>query len=80
MVMHSAGGFLGYAAVEGLGKEERVRIGERGGVRKMVFLAAGIADVGHKHVDMPFMDLEVSLLYHSLLTGMGYAGRDNACI
>lgn len=62
MVMHSAGGFLGSAAVEGLGRKERVAKGLRGGVGKLVFLAAGVADVGFEHVDLPFMDMEVSLV------------------
>ncbi|KUJ08555.1 alpha/beta-hydrolase [Mollisia scopiformis] len=54
MVMHSAGGFLGSAAIEGLGRKE----GRKGGVVKLVFLCAGIAEVGHFHAALPFMDLE----------------------
>lgn len=55
MVLHSAGGFLGSAAIEGLGRKE----GRKGGVVKLVFLCAGIAKVGHEHKPLPFMDLEV---------------------
>ncbi|CZR53887.1 uncharacterized protein PAC_03769 [Phialocephala subalpina] len=60
MVMHSAGGFLGSGAIEGLGRKSREAERKSGGVRKLVFLAAGIAPVGHTHVDLPFMDIEVS--------------------
>lgn len=59
MVMHSAGGFLGSGAIEGLGLKKRAEEGKKGGVRKLVFLCAGIAPVGHTHVDLPFMDFEV---------------------
>jgi pimeloyl-ACP methyl ester carboxylesterase len=60
MVMHSAGGFLGSAATEGLDRKKREKEGKRGGVVRCVFLCAGVAEVGYFHADMPFMDLEVS--------------------
>ncbi len=57
LVMHSAGGFLGSAAIEGLSRQEREGKGKRrGGVTKLIFLCAGIAPVGHVHGDLPFMD------------------------
>src|SRR5277367_2723445 len=46
LVMHSAGGFLGSNAIEGWSLEGRKKEGKRGGVRKLVFLAAGILPEG----------------------------------
>lgn len=60
MVCHSAGGFLGSGATEGLSKKERENEGKKGGVRAFVFLAAGLGPVGFVHEDLPFMDFEVS--------------------
>lgn len=60
MVMHSAGGFLGSAATEGLDRKKREKEGKKGGVVRFVFLCAGIAEKGQFHADRPFMDLEVS--------------------
>lgn len=59
MVLHSAGGFLGSSATEGLTLEKRAQEGKTGGVRKFVFLCAGIMPLGQTHVDLPFFDLEV---------------------
>ncbi|KAI5481025.1 alpha/beta-hydrolase [Pseudohyphozyma bogoriensis] len=55
LVCHSAGGFLGSAAVEGL-KVGSVEGG--GGVEKIVLLAAGVAPAGYVHEDRPFMDFQ----------------------
>lgn len=60
LVMHSAGGFLGSGAIEGLDQVERKGKGMGGGVITLVFLAAGVAEVGYQHVDLPFMDSKVS--------------------
>ncbi|KAF8864375.1 hypothetical protein BDZ45DRAFT_571653, partial [Acephala macrosclerotiorum] len=60
LVMHSAGGFLGCGAIEALELKKRAEEGKKGGVRKLVFLCAGIAPVGHTHVDLPFMDIETA--------------------
>lgn len=60
MVCHSAGGFLGPGAISGLGKESIREKGGKGGVAKIVFLAAGVAKEGFMHGKMPFMDFVVS--------------------
>ncbi|MCJ1403203.1 hypothetical protein MMC11_006426 [Xylographa trunciseda] len=49
LILHSAGGFLGSDAIEGLGVEARAKVGQKGGVRKLVFLAAALPDVGFDH-------------------------------
>ncbi|PMD41606.1 alpha/beta-hydrolase [Hyaloscypha variabilis F] len=56
MVAHSAGGFLGAGAIQGLGRKSRKTKGERGGVAKIVFLSAGLAAEGYMHGKKPFMD------------------------
>lgn len=55
LVLHSAGGFLGSAAMEGLSKSA---VGQ-GGVVKIVFLTAAVFPEGHEHEDMPFAVVEV---------------------
>lgn len=60
MVCHSAGGFLGSGATEGLSRKERQKEGKRGGMGAFVFLAAGLGPIGFVHEDLPFMDFEVS--------------------
>ena len=64
MVLHSAGGFLGANATEGLDVPARKAKGLTGGVSKMVFLAGAIFPVGFKHQSLPFFKIEVSW-YHS---------------
>lgn len=59
MVAHSAGGFLGAGAIQGLGRKSRKTKGERGGVAKIVFLSAGLAAEGYMHGKKPFMDFIV---------------------
>jgi pimeloyl-ACP methyl ester carboxylesterase len=56
LVCHSAGGFLGSAAIEGLIQSHRVEKGLEGGVIGLVLLAAGIAPEGHVHTAQAFMD------------------------
>lgn len=58
--MHSAGGFLGSNAIEGWSLEGRNKEGKQGGVRKLVFLAAGILPEGATHTDPPFFEKDVS--------------------
>lgn len=59
LVMHSAGGFTGSQAIEGLSAEERKRKGEEGGIVKLVYLTAALIPEGEKHpTDMPFMKVE----------------------
>ena len=49
LILHSAGGFLGSDAIEGLGLEARAKAGKKGGVARLVFLAAALPDVGFDH-------------------------------
>ena len=65
VVCHSAGGFLGSAAMRGLTAGPRRAGGKEGGggggggVIKMVFLAAGIGPEGLEHKPQPFMEFHV---------------------
>ncbi|KAK4690877.1 hypothetical protein P7C71_g6011, partial [Lecanoromycetidae sp. Uapishka_2] len=58
LVLHSAGGFLGSNAIEGLTVEVRRAKGLQGGVKKIVFLAGGVAPEGFKHQPLPFCVFE----------------------
>lgn len=49
LVLHSAGGFLGSNAIKKLGVEARTKEGKKGGVRKLVYLAAALPEVGFDH-------------------------------
>lgn len=60
LVPHSAGGFLASGAIEDLESSKRAAAGKKGGVCKIVFLAAGILPEGAAHTSMPFMDFHVS--------------------
>ena len=60
MVLHSAGGFLGANATEGLDAPARKAKGLPGGVSKMIFLAGAVFPVGFKHQSLPFFKIEVS--------------------
>jgi pimeloyl-ACP methyl ester carboxylesterase len=61
LVLHSAGGFLGSEAMEGLDAKSRNARGAKGGVKGIAFLTAGVAPKGHSHSlhPPPFFDLEV---------------------
>ena len=62
LVGHSAGGFLGSAAVKDLGLKKRAEDGKTGGVAKLMYLAAGLAPEGWRHPDvLPFFDIQVIL-------------------
>lgn len=58
-VLHSAGGFLGSGAMRGLAASTREAAGKTGGVRAIVFLAAGLAPEGFEHKPLPFMEFDV---------------------
>jgi pimeloyl-ACP methyl ester carboxylesterase len=60
LVCHSAGGFLGSGAIEGLNAKNLRGKGGKGGVAKIVFLAAGVVAEGFVHEKLPFMDFVVS--------------------
>ena len=48
LLLHSAGGYLGSAAMKGLSVSARKAANMEGGIRKIVFLSAGIAPEGFK--------------------------------
>ncbi|KAF4971327.1 hypothetical protein FZEAL_9877 [Fusarium zealandicum] len=54
-VMHSVGGVIGSAALEGLGCSARKAAGKVGGVRKIVFIAASVFQQGMEPGLLPFM-------------------------
>ena len=61
LVCHSAGGFLGSAAMKDLSLKTRAEDGKKGGVVKLVFLTAGLGPEGFIHPDfLPFYDIQVS--------------------
>jgi hypothetical protein len=60
LVLHSAGGFLGSSAMEGLSVKHRKEAELKGGVIGIVFLAAGLGPPGYEHTNLPFFDFDVS--------------------
>ncbi|KAL8706295.1 MAG: hypothetical protein Q9225_007971, partial [Loekoesia sp. 1 TL-2023] len=60
LVLHSAGGFLGPMAIEGLSHKEREARGKKGGVVKIVFLSGAIWKEGYMHCPLPFFDYQVT--------------------
>jgi len=54
MVLHSAGGFLGSNAIEGLDVKARAEKGLKGGVTKLVILAGALWPEGFRHGPLPF--------------------------
>jgi hypothetical protein len=63
LVLHSAGGFLGSAAFEGLTTKARKEKGMKGGVVKILFIAAGILPLGTTPPMLPFFEFGVSSLF-----------------
>ncbi|RBA15801.1 hypothetical protein FPRO05_12408 [Fusarium proliferatum] len=59
-VMHSAGGFIGSGALKGLTCKARQDVGRTGGVKKIVFIAAGVAPEGFEQGPMDFFDYHES--------------------
>ena len=68
LVLHSAGGFLGSAAMDGFALNARKEKGLKGGVAGIFFLAAGIAPEGFKHQPLPFFEYDVTLSLSLSLT------------
>lgn len=64
LVMHSVGGFLGSNAIKGMSIEERKAQGKDGGVRKLLFLTAGLLPEGTMHTTPPFCDVQVRDPWH----------------
>ncbi|KAI9645958.1 hypothetical protein NHQ30_005395 [Ciborinia camelliae] len=63
MVLHSGGGFIGTSAIEGLTAKARTEKGLKGGVAKLVFLAAAIFPEGFTHGPLPFQVTEGGAMY-----------------
>jgi pimeloyl-ACP methyl ester carboxylesterase len=60
VVGHSAGGPLGAAATKDLTLKERTEAGKSGGVKKFVFLSAGLVPAGWRHPEvLDFYDIQV---------------------
>lgn len=59
LVLHSAAGMLGSNAIEDLELSKRLAAGKKGGVTKIVFLAAGIGPEGLTHSSPPFVQVNV---------------------
>jgi hypothetical protein len=66
LVLHSAGGFIGSEAMEGLSKHQRQRQGHNGGVIGIIFIAGAVFPKGHQHQPLPCAIVEVSDLFHSI--------------
>lgn len=58
LVLHSAGGFLGAEAMKGLDVKARESQGLKGGVRGIIFVAAGVVTEGHEHGRVPFAEVD----------------------
>ena len=56
LVLHSAGGFIGSEAMQGLDKKSR---GDQPGVVGIVFLAGAVFPEGYEHQPLPFAVVEV---------------------
>ncbi|KAL8832862.1 MAG: hypothetical protein Q9170_004728 [Blastenia crenularia] len=61
-VMHSAGGFLGSNALEGLSAKHRAEQGLKGGVVGIVFVTGAIYPEGFEHGDLPFGEVKEGAL------------------
>lgn len=61
LVLHSGGGFLGAAAIEGLSAQARKASGKKGGVVKILFIVAGILALGDKPPLLPFVEFKVRI-------------------
>lgn len=59
LVMHSAGGFLGSNAIEGLSLGARKAQGKPGGVRRLLFLSAILLSEGAMHTPASLYDFRV---------------------
>ena len=66
LVLHSAGGFLGSSAMDGL--SVKARAGEKGGVASIIFVTGGVAPEGFTHGELPFAKAEVYYMVKIRLT------------
>lgn len=63
LVLHSAGGFLGSEAMQGLSKKDRLE--GKGGVIGIVFLAGAVFPEGYEHQPLPFAVVDVCFFFFS---------------
>ncbi|KAF2152767.1 alpha/beta-hydrolase [Myriangium duriaei CBS 260.36] len=70
LVLHSAGGFIGSAAIEGLTAKARVAKGEKGGVAKIVFITAALLPENTLHHAPPFAYYEDGVMHCKDYEGM----------
>ena len=70
LVLHSAGGFLGSNAAEGLDLKARRKLGLEGGIRRIVFLAGAIFPEGYKHTPLPFFTYDVCFAFTFVSTSL----------
>lgn len=64
LFLHSAGGFLGSNAIEGLTVKARKEAGLEGGVSKIIFLSGAVFPKGYKHGPLPFATVDVGFILH----------------
>ncbi|KAJ5619236.1 hypothetical protein N7510_003220 [Penicillium lagena] len=62
LVLHSAGGFIGSEAMQGLSKKQRKESGQKGGVVGIVFLSGAVFPEGYEHQPLPFAVVEPDVL------------------
>lgn len=80
LVLHSAGGFLGSHAIEGLSATIRAKNAQKGGVVHLAFVAGGVCPEGTVHQDLPFFEVEVCSRVPSgaeRITLTRFSGRQN---
>jgi len=59
LVVHSIFGMLGPSAIECLGSKARSDVSLKGGVKKIVFLAAAVTPEGFTHGPLPFFEYDI---------------------
>ncbi|KAJ5692705.1 hypothetical protein N7462_002128 [Penicillium macrosclerotiorum] len=63
LVLHSAGGFIGSEAMEGLSKKDRESQGHKHGVVGILFIAGAVFPEGFQHQPLPFARIEGGASY-----------------
>ncbi|KJZ79772.1 hypothetical protein HIM_00486 [Hirsutella minnesotensis 3608] len=58
VILHSAGGFLGSAAMQGLSVDARKKAGKPGGITRIIAVTAALAPSGFEHKPLPFMKFD----------------------
>ncbi|KAK2603972.1 hypothetical protein QQS21_003808 [Conoideocrella luteorostrata] len=61
VVLHSAGGFLGCGAMQGLSVAARKSADKPGGILKNIYIAAALLPEGFKHMPLPWMENNASV-------------------